>query len=312
MSILTNISHDLRINEDHLRAELKKSQAYIKHQIIKKPSGDHRIIHIAPRVAKLVQYWLIENCLRDIPISKAAMAYRPGYSIVHNAKAHRFQNYLVRLDIRDFFPSIGKADFFAALREEESPSIAKTLGVSENDKDLEIALFIPKGVCGIGYPISPYICNIVMKEFDKQILNWISENEHRFGDTRYTRYADDLVISTSRKGFSSEIIYSVEEIMARIKWPTIQLNKSKTKLGSRPAGSAQVTGLRITPTGRITLHRKYKDHVRLLISLASKGKLDDSKRPSLAGHLNYCRHTDPEFYTKLRTKYFDTMKELIS
>lgn len=311
-SLFKIISGDLGFREEDLRGWIREDRFKIKHARIPKNSGGYRTLKIPPRSAKLIQYWIIRNILRAVPVSPAATAYKPGSSIRDNAKKHKKRDYFVRLDIKDFFSSVHKSDFFEKLRRVDSPKLANLLGKSEGDQELEIALFPPDGYCGMGYPVSPYISNIVMQDFDNRIFDWLSSNEDRFGKGSYTRYADDICISIENKGFGKEVLSGVKGILEDLERPNLSLNQEKTKFGSRPGGTAQVTGLRVTKDGRITLHRKYKDHVRLLLSLASKGMLSKEELPSLEGHLNYCRSVDPAFYTKIKTKFFNTILNLSS
>ena len=62
--------------------------------------------------------------------------------------------------------------------------------------------------------------------------------------------------------------------------------------------------------GHITIHRKQKDHIRLLCGLYKKGLLDVKEQSSLLGHLAYIHHVAPEFYSKLQKKYFKEITDL--
>jgi RNA-directed DNA polymerase len=55
---------------------------------------------------RTVQSWISETVLAVRPPSRHATAFRPGASIVQNANAHLNAAIVVRLDIKDFFPSI--------------------------------------------------------------------------------------------------------------------------------------------------------------------------------------------------------------
>ena len=53
----------------------------------------------------------------------------------------------------------------------------------------------------IGYPCSPMISNTVMFTIDDNIVNLLSDRD-KYGKVIYTRYADDLVISTDKNMFA--------------------------------------------------------------------------------------------------------------
>ena len=223
-TLIGQIAEDIGVPEDQLRSWIREDQFKIKHARLPKNSGGHRTLRIPPRSAKLVQYWLIQNILKYVEVDNAAMAFLPGSSIIKNAKAHRFQNYFVKMDLKDFFSSISKEDFFEKVRNYGGSGQIELLGNSEEDQDLEIALFPPEKFCGMGYPISPYISNIVMIVFDKQVKEWLLKEEERFGKTSYTRYADDITISTQEKGFAREIVDGTSQILERLKKPNLSLN----------------------------------------------------------------------------------------
>jgi len=149
-----------------------------------------------------------------------------------------------------------------------------------------------------------------MYNFDSQIVSELNSNKLKFGNVVYTRYADDFIFSTEKKDSSNEIYKLVELLIKRLKSPKFIINPEKTRFSSSSGGSAFLTGLRICHDGHVTIHRKYKDHVRLLLSLFKKKILKPEELVSLRGHISYIKHVDPIFYNKLQRKYFEILKEL--
>jgi hypothetical protein len=143
-----------------------------------------------------------------------------------------------------------------------------------------------------------------MFNFDQKLSDSLHEKNVVFGDVTYTRYADDMIFSTNRPGACREILVLVKRMISENRSPRIKIKSSKTHFGSSSGGSAIVTGLKVCHGGHITAHRKYKDHVRLLLSLYQKGVLDQKEIRSLRGHLNYLKSVDSSFYTKLQSKHF--------
>ncbi len=310
MSIITQVSAELDIEEESFREQIRLATGKIKYIKIKKKNGKgFRRIIIPPWEFKIVQYWTILNYLRKIEIHSSATAFYEGASIRTNALRHQRGSYFVKMDISDFFPSIGVDDFKNSLHRYH-PNFS-WLKKELEDSDFLISMF-HKGVCAIGYPASPYIANISMTELDGLIENKLKDNVENFGRFSYTRYADDIAISIERKGFKSEVEKLVYESVKESSYKNIKVNGGKTKYGSKRGGSAFITGMRICKDGRITLHRKYKDHVRLLLSLYRKGELKLEDQGKLLGHLNYCKSSDPEFYNKLVVKNFSSIEKLKS
>lgn len=308
MTIIKNISEELRIPEGDFRRQINESVEKIKHIKIKKNNGKgFRKIYIPPWELKIVQYWVILNYLRDIETHPAATAFLPGSSIKKNVHRHISGKYFVKMDITDFFPSISAESFKNTIINRED--VPPELKLAMEDPEFLTATFY-QGACAIGYPASPYFSNIALWEIDHVIQKHLQANEDQFGAFCYTRYADDITISIERKGFKENIRQIVTQAFEQNCCLELKINKEKTKFASKRGGSAFITGLRICSDGRVTLHRSYKDHVRLLFSLYEKGSLKQEEHTKLGGHLNYIRSVDSVFYNKILTKHFNSVKKL--
>jgi len=273
-----------------------------------KRKGGYRVICQPSAKLKTLQYWVIKNICNYLPVDKSAYAYIDGVSILHNALFHASNKYFLKVDLKDFFPSISFDDFIKIVRdwyENNQP-------VWELDKNSESILkkvcFDEKGFLPIGYPSSPSISNAVMYPVDLVIKKEIEEG--KYGKMLYTRYADDLIFSTDKKGVCRIFLRELSRIIKDIKSPKIEINRYKTNICSSTAGSAIVTGLRIANDGHITIHKKQKDHIRLLLSLYKKGILKRDDYSSLLGYLAYVRYVDSAFYSKIQHKFFKEIDSL--
>ena len=70
----------------------------------------------------------------------------------------------------------------------------------------------------IGYPSSPIISNIIMNDIDERITQLLSDEE-RYGNAVYTRYADDIVISTNKRNICNEIYSNFTELINSVSSP---------------------------------------------------------------------------------------------
>ena len=165
-----------------------------------------------------------------------------------------------------------------------------------------------EGYLRVGYPISPFIADIAMREIDQEIAKYLEE-KFQEGTFSYSRYADDLVIGFDEK-CGKEIEIAISEIIEKRDHPKLSINHSKTRYFNRNVGNAIVTGVRICQDGRLTLPKQFKDDLRFRLSLLNKGNLANEELSSLEGCLNHCRDIDPSFYTKLQTRYFKSIAEL--
>lgn len=310
MKLLELISRDLNVPEHMLTTALTLSRRLVKHIKIPKRDGTYRRAYQPSRQLKIVQYWLQNNVFGGLRIHPAAMAYRKFTSTRINASTHQSGQYFVKLDFKDFFPSIRFHDLSPHLKgwhKHAHPEFT----ASDMLEIVRSACFYQDDRLPIGYPTSPLLSNVVMYDFDSTLTTLLGERD-KYGIAKYTRYADDLTISTDKRGASDSLITLVETQLSSMKSPALKLNTSKTRRVSACAGSAFITGLRICHDGHITIHRNYKDKIRLLVSLYKKGTLSDEDTLSLKGHLSYIRHVDSRFYTKLQRKYFRDLAKLTS
>lgn len=310
MDIKTLISRDLLIPEALINDALIVARSQVKIFQIRKRSGGMREIFHPSKKLKTIQYWMMNRIFNRMPMHDAAMAYRENISILDNAKRHRNSRFFLRMDLKDFFPSISFTDLLPMLIQwhmSESPE----WDLDDEAKEIiKKACFYKNDRLAIGYPSSPVISNIVMFNFDLEATDLASSES--FGNAIYTRYADDLIFSTNKEGVCTKLRDDVEKLIASTVAPNIFVNKAKTKIGSSTGGSAAVTGLKVCRDGHITIHRKQKDHIRLMLSLYSKNQLKEGDERKLLGHIAYCQHVAPQFFTSLSKKYFKEINALQS
>lgn len=308
MDLKSQISADLQLPVGFVEDAIENSRKLVRVFSIQKRDGTQRKIYHPSKKLKTIQYWLINSIFNEMPVHEAAMAYREGISILDNAQAHRINRFFLKMDLKDFFPSITFSDLLPHIQKWHKSNAPSWLLDREAEDLIRKACFYLDDQLMIGYPSSPVISNVVMNDFDQAVVGLISSGG--FGTVVYTRYADDLIFSTCKAGATKALITEVEKLVAKNLSPRIQVNHQKTMLGSSKGGSASVTGLKICANGHITLHRKQKDHIRLLLSLYKKGTLDPEEKESLIGHISFCKYYVPDFYTKLADKYFDVIANL--
>ncbi len=310
MQLIEKISKDLNVPNAMLVEALAKSRRLVKHIKIPKKDRTYRTVYQPSKKLKIIQYWLINNIYKNLAIHPAATAFQKDTSIKDNVYNHKKGKYFLKLDFKDFFPSIHFNDFM--------PIVSKWIIDSKSGFDddeiskiIKSSCFYKEDVLPIGYPSSPIISNIVMYEFDSKITTELKDH-NVFGKAVYTRYADDLTFSTNIKGACGKIKNIVHRTLQASGMPRLNLNNKKTRFVSASGGSSIITGLRICYDGHVTIHKKYKDKVRLLLSLYRKGKLSSKDVPVLKGHLAYIKYVDGTFYTKLQNVYFESISEIMN
>lgn len=285
------IIEDLRIPESLVRDALTNSRRQVKIFTIPKRDKTTRTIYHPSRRLKTIQYWLIHNIFNKIETSEYAAAYREGLSIADNAQKHLNNSYFIKTDLENFFPSITYSDFRPYLvnwHNQANP----TWPLNQTAENLiKQVCFYRNDSLAIGYPCSPAISNIVMRNFDERLFARLKAVGAK--DLQYSRYADDIVISSKSKFKTQALFNELSKEISSCTSPKIKINQKKTRFGSSLSGTAFVTGLKITHDKRVIVRKEYKDQLRLLLSLAKKGALPTAEFQKTLGHLNYIRHVDP-------------------
>lgn len=292
MSLRQRLSDALQLPIPYLDRLARSASHLYKTYSIAKRNGGRRTIHHPSRPLKAVQRWLLHNELSAWPVHPAAHAYRSGRSIRTNAEQHIGCSYLLRMDLRRFFPSIRSTDldYFLA----QQPEL--TADWETEDQTFFVKLVTRKGELTIGSPTSPHLANVLCYALDAQI------SEHCAAQAiTYTRYADDMYMSAQERGLLYELARYVEELVGTIDCPArLTINRDKTHHASR-AGRLAVTGLTLTQYNELSVGRDRKRYLRSCIH--KYGELSAEDRRRLAGHLAFVESIEPDFINRLVLKY---------
>ena len=124
-----------------------------------------------------MQYWVIENILYKLPISSGAYAYNKGNSIKKHALVHSKSKHILRLDIKNFFPSISSELLYNILIEHKEIIENMNIYFSDAFDNIKKICFRYDKLC-IGTVSSPIISNIIMYEFDLKIMSFCKSNKY--------------------------------------------------------------------------------------------------------------------------------------
>src|ERR1035437_6085910 len=125
---------------------------------IRKADGGYRTIDHPSKQLKAMQRWLNSFVIEKLPVHQAAKAYRKRTSIFDNATAHAASKYLLRMDCKDFFPSITEADVRQLIQ--NRPGIF--LGWDFYDVEVFCKLVCKQQNLAIGAPSSPNLSNAII------------------------------------------------------------------------------------------------------------------------------------------------------
>lgn len=297
MSLVSYLEDSLLMDEEDLIVYAKTApHRYKKYKISKRNSLETRDIAQPSRELKFIQRQIVNYFEGMLPIHDSAKAYQKGIGIKENAFAHIDSPYLLKMDFKEFFPSITPYLFF---------KIIDKIGIvfDDNEKRLLSSLLFYKIRrnsplrLSIGAPSSPFISNFIMFFFDNEIQELCKNRK-----INYTRYADDLTFSTKIK----DNLYDFPEIVANYiktnSFGTIKTNKRKTKFASK-RHNRHVTGITLSNQNTLSIGRDRKRLISSMIHKFSLNLLKPEMIVHLLGLLSFAQHIEPKFYLKMKSKY---------
>ncbi len=260
----------------------------------------YRTIAIPAAPLMSVQRWISGNILVHGRPHAASKAYAPGSSVLRAAERHCGCRWLIKLDARRFFESISEiaayrvftTDFAyqplvalelarictrlpANARAGRSPRWSARVSGYGAIPDYHAAQLghLPQGA-----PSSPMLANLAVREFDGEMA--LMARRYRM---TYTRYADDIALSTSDPAFTrslaSDVVLSAYAVMGS---HGLSPNTTKTNVVS-PGARKLVLGL-LVDCDRPRLTREFKDSLRM--------------------HLHYCLRPDVGPALHAEKRYF--------
>lgn len=268
---------------------------YKDHYINKRNGRGKRLISQPTKEIKFLQRILIKHELADLPMHDAAMAYRKRLSTRHHAEQHASSRYLLKLDFRDFFLSLHASALDYRLEHDTNFSHAERWLICNI-----LCRRVPKTTIlrlSIGAPSSPFVSNYLMHEFDAKLTEFCNSN-----GVRYTRYADDLALSTSNPHVLDRVNEEVHRILEELSYLQISLNNEKTINVSKKRRRTLV-GLTLSNDGDVSVGRDEKRKIRAAFHAFSLGKLSSEEVGRLRGKLAYLYGIDQAFVLNLCQKY---------
>lgn len=244
-------------------------------------SKRYRMICVPHPQLMKAQRWIAQNILAHGRIHEASMAYKTGSKIVDAASLHCGCRWLIKLDIVNFFESITERNVYRVFNKMGyQPLVAFELARICTRKGNRTRIRNPSskkwrakfdvyskitsynGVNMLGHlpqgaPTSPMLANLAMYDFDQSIAEIATD----FGLT-YTRYADDLTLSTEADDFSrvkaQEAIFQIYQVIRKF---SFEPNLTKTQI--IPPGARRVVLGLLVDGKRPKLTKKFRDRLRL-------------------------------------------------
>lgn len=295
--LIQRISLNTGLSQEYLEKVVRSaSHRYKTYRIRKRTKGWRQIDHPAVEL-KLLQVWLIDNVLNHLPIDKSVYSYRAHINIRDHAKVHEKQDYLLKVDFNDFFPSIHGKDVERVLMRNHKRF---AFVISERDRKIVRSIVCKNDHLTIGSPSSPQISNAIMYDFDKY---WF--NKSKRAKVIYSRYADDLFFSTNIPKVLEGLFDELRRDLERRDTPRLTLNRKKTVFTSRKRRRV-VTGLVLTSDRKTSIGRVNKRRIKSMVFRYTHNQLDEKGLSYLRGYLAFAKSVEPSFVHSLRKKYGNT------
>lgn len=235
----------------------------------------------------------------------SAFAYVKGRSTVDAIRRHQENEskWFLKIDMKDFFPNTTQ-EFVTKMLCMTFPMCEFVCRNGNRDLlDKALSLCFLRGGLPQGTPISPMLTNAMMIPVDHALSKMCHANSPHLC---YTRYADDLLIS-SRCSFDWRHVQSeVAKIISDFGAP-FTINYSKTRYGSS-AGSNWNLGLMLNGENQITVGYKKKRALKVSIHKFITGVIngtpwDASSVRQFLGDISYCRMVEKEKTNKILNAY---------
>lgn len=268
---------------------------YKDHEIEKRNGRGKRLISQPTREVKFLQRLLISKELSTLPIHRCATAYVKGRSTKDHALPHAASRYVLKLDFQNFFPSISARTISHCLARDKDYSnselwIIERILCRQNKESKELLL-------SIGAPSSPHISNYIMWEFDKQLEDFCLKN-----GAHYSRYADDLAISTNHPGILDKAKGEVKRLIRKTPYLDLAINETKT-VNISMKRKRSLVGLTLANDGFVSIGRNEKRILRAQLHKVSIGEENSVNLANLKGRLAHLFSIDPEFVKNLCSRH---------
>ena len=264
--------------------------SHYKHFPLK--TGKDKIRHIEHPTPELmdVQRRIVRYVLAPLGYGQAAHGGIQGRSPATNAKVHQGKRCVVKIDVKNFFPSVRHKRIYKLFRHEH--------GFGKDVARLLTRLVTLRGALPQGAATSPAVAN----HFARTVDDALGPSLELHG-LQCTRFIDDFTISGDQP--KRLIDFTTRLLMAK----GLRLAPKKLKV-CLSSGPQEVTGLLVNHAERLSIPRAYRDAVRS--SIHKLRNLSQDERPkqiaSIKGKISHIDHYNKGSAARLRL-YLATVTE---
>ena len=281
-----------------------KTLHYRRFTIPKRDGAARPIWAPLPRL-KAAQRWILHNIVERLPVHGAAQGFLAGRSTATNAAAHTDAKTVLKMDLKDFFPTVTwrrvKGVFRRAGYREQIATLLALICTEAPREVVELdgtTYFVSLGPRCLpqGAPTSPALTNALCLRLDRRLtglagkLGW-----------RYTRYADDMTFSLPAAHAGPPRLGALLGCVKRVvEAEGFLLHPDKTRVARR-GGRQAVTGLVVNGAGPPRVPRELRRRLRAAVHNLRRGKPlpEGETLARLTGYAAYIYMTDPKLGREL-------------
>jgi len=292
-------------------------------QFNRKRSGGLRLIESPKLRLKELQRQILAWLLDKVPVHPAAHGFVRGRSVQTFAEPHARQNVVLRIDLKDFFPSIRSArvqalfrtmgypetvaDLFGGICTSSVPRFAwSVLHAERAAAELkELQAIYERRHLPQGAPTSPSLANLCAYRMDCRLWGLAEA-----AGARYSRYADDLAFSGGEEFARCAERFAVH-VAAIALDEGFAVNHRKTRV-MRQGDRQRLAGLVVNQT--VNVDRRYLDELKAILHNCARLGPESQNREShpafrehLLGRIAYVGMVRPEKGARLR-RMFDEIR----
>lgn len=246
LKLLTYILYEKNVNNLYTEFEIsKKSRGTRSISAPKEP-----LMSVLKSLSDKLHNELLDIREKEQTSTKLSQGFEKGKSFITNAQVHVDKDYILNIDLENFFESI----HFGRVR-----------GYFEKNRNFmlpnEIATMIAQLTCykkslGQGSPTSPVISNLICNILDVRIASLAKK--YRLD---YTRYVDDLTFSSNNVKFKNNYKAFIQDLESIIKRAGFNINESKTRFDDK-FHRQLVTGVVVNK--KVNINRTYYKTTRAM------------------------------------------------
>ena len=250
---------------------------------IPKRDGSYRNISAPVFSLKTVQRWVLNNILYKIKTSPYSYGFSKGEKgspLVRCAEKHRNNLYILKIDIKSFYPSIKREKVYNEFT---------NIGYNSIVANLLTNLCVYKESLPQGAVTSAYLANIICRNMDFRIAGFCNRR-----DIVFTRYADDMIFSSDNRDVLKSIYGTIRKILVS---EGFTLNEDKTSFLS-PRCRKRILGITVND-GSIKAPKEIKRIIRSLIYNSFLSR-DYSANSRIRGYISYINSIEPNYNDKVK------------